>query len=114
LAANIVAAYYDEAAAVDAEAAFDRVFKAHEAPEDIPEVALAAAEPDAEGACYVPAVLLELGFAASAGEARRLIDGGGVKLDGEPLAAKEYRVAAERLPGTLVSVGKRKFARIKP
>jgi tyrosyl-tRNA synthetase len=111
LAANIVAAYYDEAAAVEAEAAFDRVFKAHEAPEDIVEVALSTA-PGEDGTLYVPAVLAELGFAASAGEGRRLIDGGGVKLDGEPIAAKTYNLPAEHLTGVVVSVGKRKFARI--
>ena len=36
LAQNIVAAYYDEAAAKEAEAAFDRVFKQHDVPVDLP------------------------------------------------------------------------------
>ena len=94
-----------------AEEAFDRVFRNHEAPEDVPEVTVDLA-PNDEGAVYVAKVLVDAGLAASAGEARRLIDGGGVKLDGQALAAKEYNVAPERLRGALVQVGKRKFARI--
>ncbi len=111
LAANIVASYYDEAAAVAAEEAFDRVFRNHEAPEDVAEAAVDLT-PNQEGTVYMAKVLVDAGLAASAGEARRLIDGGGVKLDGQPLAAKEYNVAPERLRGALVQVGKRKFARI--
>ncbi len=111
LAANIVASYYDEAAAVAAEEAFDRVFRNHEAPEDVAEAAVDLT-PNQEGTVYMAKVLVDAGLAASAGEARRLIDGGGVKLDGQPLAAKEYNVVPERLRGALVQVGKRKFARI--
>ncbi len=111
LAANIVASYYDEVAAVAAEEAFDRVFRNHEAPEDVAEAAVDLT-PNQEGTVYVAKVLVDAGLVASAGEARRLIDGGGVKLDGQPLAAKEYNVAPERLRGALVQVGKRKFARI--
>jgi tyrosyl-tRNA synthetase len=111
LAGNIVCAYHGEAAAIEAEAAFDRVFKQHEAPAHIEQVAVCLT-PDAAGTVYVAAVLVELGFAASAGEARRLIDGGGVKLDGVPLAAKEYNVDPARLEGTVVQVGKRKYARV--
>jgi tyrosyl-tRNA synthetase len=55
---------------------------------------------------------VELGFAASAGEARRLIDGGGVKVDNEALAAKEYNIDPVRLAGKVIQVGKRKFAKI--
>jgi tyrosyl-tRNA synthetase len=111
LAANIVAAYWDEEAAVVAEAEFDRVFKNREMPDEIAEVVVALVAGD-DGLVYVPAVLMELGFAGSAGEARRLIDGGGVKLAGEALAKGEYGVAVARLAGQVVQVGKRKFARI--
>ena len=112
LAANIVAAYHDAQAAVDAEAAFDRVHKDKEMPEHIDEVALSLAPGD-DGLIYVPGVLTELGFAPSGGEARRLIDGGGVRLSGVALAAGEYHVDSARLAGQIIQVGKRKFARIK-
>jgi tyrosyl-tRNA synthetase len=87
------------------------VFKAHEAPTDIADVTLMAVPGD-DGRFYVPAVLVELDFASSAGEARRLSDGGGVKLDGQALATGEYQVGAERLSGAVVSVGRRRYARI--
>jgi tyrosyl-tRNA synthetase len=112
LAANIVAAYYDEVDAVEAEAAFDRVFKAHELPSDIAEVTLAL-NPSDDGLIYVPGVLVEIGFATTNGEARRLIDGGGVKIAGEALAQGEYSVAPVRLTGATIQVGKRKYARIR-
>jgi tyrosyl-tRNA synthetase len=111
LAANIVAAYHSDEAAREAEAAFDRVFKERAMPADIPEAALALIPGD-DGLIYVPGVLVELGFAASNGEARRLIDGGGVKIAGEPLTSQEYGVAPTRLTGQVVQVGKRKYARV--
>ncbi len=111
LAKNIVAAYYDEAAAEAAEAEFDRVFKQHDVPTDIPEFA-ADLTPNDEGKVYLAKLLAEAGMAGSVGEARRLIDGGGVKVNGEPVPAKEYNVAPELLKDATVQVGKRKFVKI--
>ena len=111
LAANIVTAYYSEAEAEEAEAAFDRVFKQHEAPADVPEMAVELAVDD-DGLVYLPSVLVELGLAASASEARRLIDGGGIQIDGVALANGEYRVAPERLVNALVQAGRRRFVRL--
>lgn len=111
LAKNIVAAYHSEADSEAAEADFDRVFKNREMPDQIDETMLKLACGE-DGLIYVPAVLVELGFAASAGEARRLIDGGGVKLSGEALKSKEYGVIEARLQDQVIQVGKRKFARI--
>lgn len=111
LAANIVTAYHGPEAAVAAEAAFDRVFKEHEAPEDVPEFS-ADLTPNEEGQVYLAKLLADAGLAKSAGEARRLIDGGGVKLNGEAVAPKDYNVAPERLEGALIQVGKRHFVRL--
>jgi len=111
LAANVVTAYHSAAAAAAAEAEFDRVFKEHAAPADIDEIALNLVS-DADGLVYLPAVLVELGFATSAGEGRRLIDGGGVQIGGQTVATGDYRLAPERLQGAIVQAGKRRFARI--
>lgn len=111
LARNIVAAYYDEAAAQGAEEQFDLVFKRHAVPEDIP-VYEADLTPNEEGLVYLAKLLADAGMAASVGEARRLIDGGGVKIDGQPVAAKCYNVEPSVLQGATVQVGKRKFVRI--
>ena len=111
LARNIVAAYHSEEEAVEAEAAFDRQFKQHEIPEDIAEFA-ADLTPNDEGKVYVAKILTDAGLCQSAGEARRMIDQGGVKVNGEALAAKEYNVAPEKLEGAVLQVGKRKFAKL--
>ena len=112
LAREIVAIYHDEAAAHEAEAAFDRQFKDHEAPEDVPEVAVALDEDADKGGVYLPRVLAEAGLAPSNGEGRRLIDGGGVKVNGTAVAAGSYHVPAAELSGAMLQVGKRKFARL--
>ena len=111
LARNIVAAYYDEEAARAAEDQFDKVFKQHEMPDDIPEFE-ADLTPNDEGLVYLAKLLADAGLASSAGEARRLIDGGGVKIDGEAVAAKSYNVEPGRLEGAVLQVGKRKYAKL--
>lgn len=111
LAQNIVAAYYDEEAAKEAEAAFDRQFKQHEVPEDIPEFA-ADLTPNEEGMVYLAKLIADSGLTKSTGDARRMIDQGGVKINGEAVAAKAYNVAPESLSGAVIQVGKRKFVRL--
>ena len=111
LARNIVAAYHGDGAAADAEAQFDKVFKAHDIPDDIPEYA-ADLTPNDEGKVYLAKLLADAGMAQSAGEARRLIDGGGVKVNGEAVPAKQYNVDPALLDGSVIQVGKRKFIKL--
>ena len=111
LAQNIVAAYYDEEAAKEAEVAFDRQFKQHEVPKDIPEFA-ADLTPNEEGMVYLAKLIADSGLTKSTGDARRMIDQGGVKINGEAVAAKAYNVAPEALTGAVIQVGKRKFVRL--
>lgn len=111
LAQNIVAAYYDEEAAKEAEAAFDRQFKQHEVPEDIPEFA-ADLTPNEEGTVYLAKLIADSGLTKSTGDARRMIDQGGVKVNGEAVAAKAYNVDPSTLEGAVIQVGKRKFVRL--
>ncbi len=111
LARNIVEAYHDGEAALAAEEAFDRLFKDHAIPEDIP-VFEADLTPNDEGKVYVAKLLADAGMASSAGEARRLIDGGGVKVNGDALPAKAYNVDPVLLEGAVIQVGKRKFVRL--
>ena len=111
LARNIVAAYYDEAVAQAAEEQFDLVFKNHDVPDDIPEFAADLTSND-EGKVYLAKLLHDAGMAQSAGEARRLIDGGGVKVNGEQVAAREYNLDPALLAGATIQVGKRKFVKL--
>ncbi len=109
LAREIVALYHSEAAASEAEAAFDRVFKRHEAPEEVE-----AHEIPASGVIYLPAEINASGMTSSGSEARRQIDSGAVRIDGEPVAAGAYELPAEQLAGKTVQVGKRKWRRFVP
>lgn len=111
LAQNIVSAYYDEAAAREAEAAFDRVFKNHDMPDEIDDFE-ADLTPNDEGLVYLAKIIHDAGMTQSVGDARRMIDGGGVRIDGEPVPAKQYNVAPDAIKGHVVQVGKRKYARI--
>lgn len=111
LARNIVDLYHGDGAGQAAEGAFDRQFKQNEVPEDIPEFALELTIND-DGLVYLAKVMVEAKLAASAGEARRLIDGGGVKIDGKAVAPKSYNVEPALLAGALVQVGKRKWAKL--
>lgn len=111
LAQNIVSAYYDEAVAREAEAAFDRVFKNHDMPDEIDDFE-ADLTPNDEGLVYLAKIIHDAGMTQSVGDARRMIDGGGVRIDGEPVPAKQYNIAPEAIKGHVVQVGKRKYARI--
>jgi len=104
LARFIVARSWGDDEAAQAEAHFTRVVRNREAPEEVPEVALPAGDP-----VHLPALLVELGV-ASTSEARRLIQQGGVKVNGAPAAAVD--VPRGELAGALLQVGKRRFARL--
>jgi tyrosyl-tRNA synthetase len=106
LAREIVTLYHCEDAASEAEEAFDRVFKRHEAPDDIPEVTVAL-----DDTVYLPGLLKELGLVESASDGRRQIDHDAVKLDGAPVTAGTYEVPRARIEGRVVQVGKRRYAR---
>lgn len=106
LAREIVDLYHAGDAGEVAEAAFDRVFKQHQAPEEI-----AAVEVELGDEVYLPGLLLALGLVASASEGRRTIDGGGVRIDGAVVAAGTYNLARARVEKLVVQVGKRKYAR---
>jgi tyrosyl-tRNA synthetase len=104
LARFIVARSHGEEAARRAEDHFTRVVREHQAPEEVPETSLPAGDP-----LHLPALLVEHLGVASTSEARRLIAGGGVKVDGETVA--ELDLPRARLEGALVQAGKRRFMR---
>jgi len=106
LAREIVALYHSSRAAEEAEAAFDRVFKDHAIPEEVDAVAVTM-----DDEVHLPALLRKLELVQSNGEGRRMIDQGGVKIDGRPVDPGTYDVCREAVEGKVVQVGKRRFAR---
>jgi tyrosyl-tRNA synthetase len=108
LARELVGRLHSPQDALRAEREFDRVFVERGAPERIEEHVFAAGN----GTIHVPALIAEA-FGVSRSQARRLIDGGGVSLDEQALAAGEHDVAGERLDGAVLRVGKRRFRRLR-
>jgi tyrosyl-tRNA synthetase len=107
LAKRLVERFWGAEAGRAAADRFDRLFRLHEAPDDMPEI-----EVSLSGVEEMPVVDLvtRAGFAASRAEAKRLIAQRGVRLDGEPIDSSEIRVG----PGQYVlQAGKRRFARVR-
>jgi tyrosyl-tRNA synthetase len=108
LARALVTRFHSADAAAEAEAGFDRVFIAHELPEAIEEAEVAAAN----GTVHLPAVIADA-FGRSRSEARRMLAQGGVRVDGEPLAADVFDVPVSAVDGRVMQLGKRHFRRLR-
>jgi tyrosyl-tRNA synthetase len=104
LARAIVALYWGDGAAVDAETEFDQVFRMGGIPGDISEQALGEDDPVA-----MPSLIRSL-FGTTGSEARRLLEQGAVKIDGTVVTQLE--VPRAELVGRVIQVGKRRFTRL--
>jgi tyrosyl-tRNA synthetase len=102
LARQLVKRLHGEEAAARAEADFDRRFRKHEAPDEMPEVVPANPEDLSQ-------VLVDAGLARSRSEANRLIGQGGVYVKGRRVSGLPFRLE----DGDVLQVGKRKFVRIR-
>lgn len=107
LAKDIVDMYHGKQSGIRAESAFDRVFRQHEIPDDVREVIL-----DFSEVIHLPALLKELGMVTSNAEGRRMIDQGGVRIDGSVQPSAVYDIGSDAVAGKVIQVGKRKFARV--
>src|SRR5215204_4002668 len=107
LARSLVRAFHDEGAVLDAEKTFDTVVR-RGVPEDVPEVAL----PEGPDEIWVVDLITNVGFAGTNGEARRFIRGGAVRLDGEKITDEGLSLLVRDLPGKVLQVGKRRYAKL--
>ena len=113
LASNIVDLYHGVGEGTRAMNAFDATFRKSEVPADIAEFPHSVVEVNDQGQVYLGKLLVNVKIVKSAGEARRLIDGGGVKINGKTVAARCYNVEPSLLSkGTVLQVGKRRWARL--
>jgi tyrosyl-tRNA synthetase len=106
LAKLIIKDFHSQADADAAEEEFNRRFVQKEIPDEIEEKQISS------GTYRLPDLLVDTGLAASKGEAKRLIEQGGVRIDGEKASnsAADIDVSSDTV---LIQVGKRKFLRIK-
>ena len=112
LARTVVDLYHGEGAGAAAETEFDQVFRAHEAPSDIPEHVLDPSDVR-DGRIFLATVLRQAGLAASNKEGRRLIDQAGVRRDGEVVADPDASFVPGDLDGAILQVGRRRWVRIR-
>jgi tyrosyl-tRNA synthetase len=105
LARELVTLYHGAGAAQAAEEEFDRVFVRKDLPDEIPEARLKT-----DGAPIgILRLLTETGLASSNSDARRLIEQGGVSVDGQRITEQTAQIDLGR--GVIIKVGKRKFVR---
>jgi tyrosyl-tRNA synthetase len=106
LAGMVVRDFHGDGAARAAAGEFERLFVQKGVPDDVQESTLPA-----DGSVGLLRVLVSLGAASSNGEARRLIRGGGVSIDGQRVGDESLALA----PGGpyLIQVGKRRFFRVR-
>ena len=106
-AKEMVSRFHGNLHAEAAHARFEEQFRHGQVPPDIPEVTL---HTQADGLAVVQ-VLKRAGLVPSVSEAQRVIEQGGVRLNGERLSDRSLRIA--RGETVVAQVGKRKFARIR-
>lgn len=104
LAQSVVALYSSKESAEEALHAFNRVFKEKAMPENMPEFQL-------EGVMTIVDVLVLSGLVASKSEARRAIEGNGVKLDGVTVESIEDTIDLADA-GKVIQKGKRHFVKL--
>ena len=104
LGREIVATYHDQAAAQEAQKAFEDQFSRGDVPDEMPEVEMAGGE-------IVVAELLASCFGVSKSEARRMAEQGAVAVDGEKI--DDATQSVEVRDGMTVKMGKRRWARVK-
>jgi tyrosyl-tRNA synthetase len=108
LAKRVITDFHSEADAQAAEEEFNRIFKLKEAPEMVEERVIKAEK------IALTQLLIELGVAASKAEARRLIEQGGVSVDGERCTiVNEGLLLSPNKPAREIKVGKRRFFRVR-
>ncbi len=107
LARKLVEMYHSKEDAVKAEQEFDKIFIKKDAPDDMPEFTFT----ELQNGIGIIDLILRVNFSPSKSEARRLIQQGGVSINGQKIEDFKHQIISD---GEFVlKVGKRKFAKIK-
>ena len=105
LARELVARFHGEQAAEQAQADFTARFRDHQLPEDMEEIALTAGE-----ALLLPNALQQAGLCSSTSDARRMIEAGAVRMDGEKVDNLKCKLPFDN--PVVLQVGRRRVARV--
>ncbi len=106
LAHTLVRLYHGQLAADQAQAEFVQIFQNHDLPNNIPEVFLEAAPQPV----LLSKFLVHLGLAASNGEAKRAIQAGAVKINGEKMSNGDLDITPQ--VNMIIQNGKRKYIKL--
>jgi tyrosyl-tRNA synthetase len=101
-----VTLYYDKESALRAEEEFDKIFVAKEVPENIEDFTIHAGN----GKISIVELLTTTRMASSNSDARRLIQQGGVSIDGEKITDVNFILKLKK--EAVLKVGKRRFLKI--
>ena len=112
LAREIIALYHGMEMANAADAEWNRIHSAGQLPTDILEVALAA-DLIQDGTVWICKLLTAAGMAKGTGEARRLVEQGGVSLNGAKITDTAAQLQWASLNDAILRVGARRYARLK-
>jgi tyrosyl-tRNA synthetase len=112
LGRNICDLYHGQGAGQAAQAVFDKRFKEHVVVDAQAFKAHLNDRLNDEGLVYLPKLLADAGLASSAGDGRRKLDQGGVKVNGKKLPAKSYNLDPVKLNGATLQVGKLHVVRL--
>jgi len=107
LGEEVVTMYYSAEEATEAREEFERVFSNKEMPEDVPGYDCS----QYDGEVWIVRLLTDSDMAKSNGEARRLIKGGAVSIDGEKIVNENLEL--KPVNGQMLKVGKRRFLKLK-
>ncbi|MGE4618200.1 MAG: tyrosine--tRNA ligase [Planctomycetota bacterium] len=110
LARTLVRLYHDEDAAQAAEDNFKKVFSQGEMPDQMDEYSVPAEDLE-DGKMWIVKLVVDAGLVAKNNEARRNIEGGGVRID--EIRVEDPRGLVEVRDGMVLQVGKRKFRKIR-
>lgn len=110
LAREIVTLYHSLAEADAAQEHFEKVIARKELPDEMPSLIVKKGDMN-DGKVWVVKMLVKAGFADSNGEARRLIQQGGVRINQEEVTVDNCDVAIKE--GDVLQAGRRRFARIE-
>lgn len=111
LAKFLIKRFHSEAAAQAAEEEFHRIFVDKGLPDEVPEFLISKSEFPVEGLSICP-LMVRAGLASSNGEASRLIQGGGVQVEGQKISDIKLKLGAELEKGVIIKAGKKKFVKV--
>ncbi len=109
---DIVSTLYDAKAADEAQQEFERVVSEGELPSDIPDLQVPT-DIERDGEVGLVDLLAASDLIQSKGDARRLVQQGGIRINGEVVTDPRVSIPATKLAGALVKIGKRGYVRVR-